>query len=45
MSVTSITDIRQYLTFQLSEEVFAIDVSHVRGVLGIHDRHKGAEDP
>ncbi len=33
MSVTSITDIRQYLTFQLSEEVFAIDVSHVREIL------------
>ncbi len=33
MSVTSITDIRQYLTFQLSEEVFALDVSHVREIL------------
>ena len=33
MSVASITDIRQYLTFQLSEEVFALDVSHVREIL------------
>ena len=33
MSVTSISDIRQYLTFQLSEEVFALDVSHVREIL------------
>jgi len=33
MSVLSITDTRQYLTFQLGEEVFAIDVSHVREIL------------
>jgi purine-binding chemotaxis protein CheW len=33
MSITSITDIRQYLTFQLGEEVFAVDVSHVREIL------------
>jgi len=33
MSVFSITDTRQYLTFQLGEEVFAIDVSHVREIL------------
>src|SRR5208337_5346429 len=33
MSVTSITDIRQYLTFQLGDEVFALDVSHVREIL------------
>jgi purine-binding chemotaxis protein CheW len=33
MSVTSITGTRQYLTFQLSEEVFALDVSHVREIL------------
>ena len=33
MSVTSISDIRQYLTFQLGEEVFALDVSHVREIL------------
>ena len=33
MSITSITDTRQYLTFQLEEEVFALDVSHVREIL------------
>ena len=33
MSVPSITDTRQYLTFQLDEEIFAIDVSHVREIL------------
>jgi purine-binding chemotaxis protein CheW len=33
MSVPTITDTRQYLTFQLSEEVFALDVSHVREIL------------
>ncbi len=33
MSVTSITDTRQYLTFQLGEEVFGLAVSHVREIL------------
>jgi len=33
MSVSSITDTRQYLTFQLDNEVFALDVSHVREIL------------
>jgi purine-binding chemotaxis protein CheW len=33
MSVTEITDTRQYLTFKLGGEVFAIDVSKVREVL------------
>ncbi len=33
MAVTSITDIRQYLTFNLGEESFALDVSHVREIL------------
>ncbi len=33
MGVLSITDTRQYLTFQLGEEVFAVDVSHVREIL------------
>ena len=33
MSVTDITDTRQYLTFKLAEEVFAIEVSKVREVL------------
>ena len=33
MSVTSITDTKQYLTFRLGEEIFAVDVSHVREIL------------
>jgi purine-binding chemotaxis protein CheW len=33
MSVTEITDTRQYLTFRLGEEVFATDVAKVREVL------------
>src|SRR5450631_3053464 len=33
MSVTEITDTRQYLTFKLGEEVFAIDVAKAREVL------------
>lgn len=33
MSVTEITNTRQYLTFKLGDEVFAIDVSKVREVL------------
>jgi len=33
MSVTEITETRQYLTFKLANEIFAIDVSKVREVL------------
>jgi len=33
MSVASITDTKQYLTFRLGEEIFALDVSHVREIL------------
>jgi purine-binding chemotaxis protein CheW len=33
MSVSEIVDTKQYLTFKLDEEVFAIDVSKVREVL------------
>lgn len=33
MSVASITDTRQYLTFQLGEEVFGLDVANVREIL------------
>jgi purine-binding chemotaxis protein CheW len=33
MSVESIIDTRQYLTFQLDHEIFAIDVSNVREIL------------
>lgn len=33
MSVTSINETRQYLTFQLADEVFAVDVAKVREIL------------
>jgi purine-binding chemotaxis protein CheW len=33
MSVAGITETRQYLTFKLAEEVFALDISKVREVL------------
>ena len=33
MSIASITDTKQYLTFQLGEEVFALGVSNVREIL------------
>jgi len=33
MSISTITDTRQYLTFQLGEEIFALDVVHVREIL------------
>jgi purine-binding chemotaxis protein CheW len=33
MSVSSITESRQYLTFRLGEEAFALDVSNVREIL------------
>ena len=33
MSVTTVTETRQYLTFNLGEESFALDVSHVREIL------------
>ncbi len=33
MSVASITEMRQYLTFKLGEEIFALDIARVREVL------------
>ena len=33
MSITSITETRQYLTFKLADEVFAVDVAKVREIL------------
>jgi len=33
MSVSGLTDTRQYLTFKLDDEVFAVDVSSVREIL------------
>lgn len=35
MSVPSISETRQYLTFQLADEVFALDVSRVREILEV----------
>src|SRR5450755_2178691 len=35
MSVTEITETRQYLTFKLGDEVFATDVAQVREVLDL----------
>lgn len=45
MSVPSITETRQYLTFQLGEEVFAIDVSHVREILEFNTVTKVPKTP
>jgi len=33
MSIAEILDVRQYLTFKLSEEIFAVDVVQVREIL------------
>ncbi len=33
MTVASITETKQYLTFQLGDEVFGLDVAHVREIL------------
>jgi len=33
MSNTQITEVRQYLTFKLSEEIFGVDVAQVREIL------------
>ena len=35
MSIATITETRQYLTFRLSDEVFALDVAKVREVLDL----------
>jgi purine-binding chemotaxis protein CheW len=45
MSLTSITEISQYLTFKLEEEVFALDISKVREVLDFTDVTKVPETP
>lgn len=37
MSVSSITDTRQYLTFKLADEIYAIDVANVREILEVGD--------
>jgi len=45
MSVTSITETSQYLTFKLEEEVFAVDISKVREVLDFTEVTKVPETP
>jgi len=35
MSIATITEVRQYLTFRLGDEVFALDVAKVREVLDL----------
>ena len=32
MAIEAITAIRQYLTFNLDKEIFAVDVAHVREI-------------
>lgn len=45
MSVSSINGTRQYLTFQLGEEVFAIDVVNVREILEFNSVTKVPKSP
>ena len=45
MSVSSITETSQYLTFKLEEEVFALDISKVREVLDFTEVTKVPETP
>ena len=45
MSVPSIVDTRQYLTFQLDDEVFALDVSRVREILEFSTMTKVPKTP
>jgi purine-binding chemotaxis protein CheW len=45
MSVVSIIDSRQYLTFQLREEDFALDVSNVREILEFNSVTKVPRTP
>ena len=45
MSVSSINGTRQYLTFQLGEEIFAIDVVNVREILEFNSVTKVPKSP
>jgi purine-binding chemotaxis protein CheW len=45
MAVTTITETRQYLTFKLSEEVFAVDVEKVREILELTTITKVPQTP
>lgn len=45
MSISSVSNIRQYLTFQLETEVFGIDVSNVREILEFNSVTKVPKTP
>ncbi|NVN98425.1 MAG: chemotaxis protein CheW [Geobacteraceae bacterium] len=45
MSVSSITETRQYLTFRLSSEIYAIDVANVREILEVGDITRVPQTP
>lgn len=45
MSVASITETRQYLTFKLAEEVFAVEVAKVREILELTSITKVPQTP
>ena len=45
MAVTTITETRQYLTFKLAEEVFAVDVEKVREILELTSITKVPQTP
>jgi purine-binding chemotaxis protein CheW len=45
MNTASISDTRQYLTFQLDKEVFGLEVSHVREILGFTTVNKVPKTP
>jgi purine-binding chemotaxis protein CheW len=45
MSLTSINDTRQYLTFELGQETFALEVSYVREILELTNVTKVPKTP
>jgi purine-binding chemotaxis protein CheW len=45
MAVSKITEVRQYLTFKLAEEVFALDVGEVREILDYTNITKVPQTP
>jgi purine-binding chemotaxis protein CheW len=45
MSMTSINDTRQYLTFELGQETFALEVSYVREILELTNVTKVPKTP
>ena len=45
MAVTAITETRQYLTFKLADEIFAVDVEKVREILELTNITKVPQTP